>query len=268
MMHWPTGIANCGSGFITHSRADYVPQIPLIQTEELDSELPSKRGIGPVPNLVVTAANVIEIYVVRVQEEGSKESKNSGETKRRVLMDGISAASLELVCHYRLHGNVESLAILSQGGADNSRRRDSIILAFEDAKISVLEFDDSIHGLRITSMHCFESPEWLHLKRGRESFARGPLVKVDPQGRCGGVLVYGLQMIILKASQGGSGLVGDEDTFGSGGGFSARIESSHVINLRDLDMKHVKDFIFVHGYIEPVMVILHERELTDRKSVV
>ncbi|XP_057952334.1 cleavage and polyadenylation specificity factor subunit 1 isoform X2 [Malania oleifera] len=27
-------------------------------------------------------------------------------------------------------------------------------------------------------------------------------------------------------------------------------------------MKHVKDFIFVHGYIEPVMVILHERELT------
>lgn len=42
-------------------------------------------------------------------------------------------------------------------------------------------------------------------------------------------------------------MVGDEDTFGSGGGFSARIESSHVINLRDLDMKHVKDFIFVHG---------------------
>lgn len=50
-------------------------------------------------------------------------------------------------------------------------------------------------------MHCFEGPEWLHLRRGRESFARGPLVKVDPQGRCGSVLVYGLQMIILKASQ-------------------------------------------------------------------
>lgn len=50
-------------------------------------------------------------------------------------------------------------------------------------------------------MHCFEGPEWLHLKRGRESFPRGPLVKVDPQGRCGGVLLYGLQLIILKASQ-------------------------------------------------------------------
>lgn len=52
-----------------------------------------------------------------------------------------------------------------------------------------------------SSMHCFEGPEWLHLKRGRESFARGPLVKADPQGRCSGVLVYGLQMIILKAAQ-------------------------------------------------------------------
>jgi cleavage and polyadenylation specificity factor subunit 1 len=50
-------------------------------------------------------------------------------------------------------------------------------------------------------MHCFEGPEWLHLKRGRESFSRGPLVKVDPQGRCGVVLVYDLQMIILKAAQ-------------------------------------------------------------------
>lgn len=52
-----------------------------------------------------------------------------------------------------------------------------------------------------SSMHCFEGPEWLHLKRGRESFARGPLVKADPQGRCAGVLVYDLQMIILKTAQ-------------------------------------------------------------------
>lgn len=52
-----------------------------------------------------------------------------------------------------------------------------------------------------SSLHCFEGPEWLHLKRGREQFARGPVVKVDPQGRCGGVLVFDLQMIILKTSQ-------------------------------------------------------------------
>ncbi|XVE58674.1 hypothetical protein DITRI_Ditri04bG0187600 [Diplodiscus trichospermus] len=262
MIHWPTGIENCASGFVTHSCADFTPQIPLNQTEDLESEWPSRRAIGPIPNLIVTAANVLEIYVVRVQQQSSREARISTEGKRGGVMDGVSGVSLELVCSYRLHGNVESMEVLSIGGGNGSRRRDSVILAFQDAKISVMEFDDSIHGLRTTSMHCFEGPEWLHLKRGRESFARGPLVKADPQGRCGGVLVYDLQMIILKAAQAGSGFVGEDEAHGSGGAVSARVESSYIINLRDLDMKHIKDFIFVHGYIEPVMVILHERELT------
>lgn len=47
--------------------------------------------------------------------------------------------------------------------------------------------------------------------------------------------------------QGGSGLVGDDDSFGSGGAISSRIESSYIVNLRDMDMKHVKDFTFLHG---------------------
>jgi cleavage and polyadenylation specificity factor subunit 1 len=69
-------------------------------------------------------------------------------------------------------------------------------------------------------------------------------------------------MIILKTSQVGSGLVGDDDAFSSGGTVSARVESSYIINLRDLEMKHVKDFVFLHGYIEPVIVILQEEEHT------
>lgn len=258
MMHWPTGIENCASGYITHSIADFAPQIPPIQTDDLESDWPtSVKGIGPIPNIVVTAANMLEIYVVRVQE-----SSNTTDSKRGGVLAGISGASLELVCHYRLHGNVESIAVLSTGAGDSSRRRDSVILAFRDAKISVLEFDDSVHGLRASSLHCFEGTDWLHLKRGRTSFARGPVVKVDPQGRCGGVLVYDLQMIILKTVQAGTGLVGDEEGLSSGSTAAARIESSYIINLRDLDIKHVKDFVFVYGYIEPVLVILHERELT------
>ncbi|KAL9265877.1 Cleavage and polyadenylation specificity factor subunit 1-like protein, partial [Drosera capensis] len=160
-----------------------------------------------------------------------------------------------------LHGNVESLGILSASGS-RSRKRDSVILAFRDAKISVLEYDDSIHALRTSSMHCFEGPVWFYLKRGWESFPRGPLVKADPQGRCGGVLVYDLQMVILQTVQAGYGLVGDEESFSSGASVSARVDSSYIINLQDLDIKHAKDFIFVHGYIEPVLVVLHERELT------
>ncbi|XP_010443520.1 PREDICTED: cleavage and polyadenylation specificity factor subunit 1 isoform X1 [Camelina sativa] len=265
MMHWPTGVENCASGYITHSLSDSTLQIPIVSgDDDLEAEWSNpKRGIAPLPNVVITAANILEVYVVRAQEEGfTQELRNPKLVKRGGVMDGLSGVSLELVCHYRLHGNVESIAVLPMGGGSSSKGRDSIVLTFRDAKISVLEFDDSIHSLRMTSMHCFEGPDWLHLKRGRESFPRGPLVKVDPQGRCGGVLVYGLQMIILKASQVGSGLVGDDDAFSSGGTVSARVESSYIINLRDLEMKHVKDFVFLHGYIEPVIVILQEEEHT------
>ncbi|XP_051121799.1 cleavage and polyadenylation specificity factor subunit 1-like isoform X5 [Andrographis paniculata] len=96
-------------------------------------------------------------------------------------------------------------------------------------------------------MHCFEGPDWLHLKRGRECFPRGPLVKVDPLGRCAAVLVYGLQLIVLKAAEASSGLVGEDSSLNAGPATASRIESSYIVGLRDLDMKHVKDFIFLNG---------------------
>lgn len=49
--------------------------------------------------------------------------------------------------------------------------------------------------------------------------------------------------------QAGTGLVGDDESSSLGGAASARVESSYIINLRDLDIKHVKDFVFVHGEV-------------------
>lgn len=213
--------------------------------------------MGPTPNLVVAAANVLEVYAVSADAATGADEGGTSSSAGAVL-DGISGARLELVCHYRLHGNIESIAVLSNG---TENRRDSILLAFKDAKIVCLEFDDSTNGMRTSSMHCFEGHEWLHLKRGRESFAWCPVVKADPQGRCGAVLVYGLQMIILKVAQVGQSLVGDELTRVLNSA-AVRIESSYVIDLHDMEMNHIKDFTFVHGYIEPVLVILHEREPT------
>lgn len=100
MMHCPTGIDNCASAFLTHSPADFVPRIPLLPSDDLDSDWPPRHPhIGPVPNLVVTAANVIEVYAVRLQEEGAK--GGNAEPSRGGIVDGVTGVSLELVCHYR-----------------------------------------------------------------------------------------------------------------------------------------------------------------------
>uniref|UniRef100_A0A0D9ZHW2 Cleavage and polyadenylation specificity factor 160 kDa subunit n=1 Tax=Oryza glumipatula TaxID=40148 RepID=A0A0D9ZHW2_9ORYZ len=267
MMHWPTGVDHCAAGFVTHSPSDAAAFFTAATVGpgpegDIDSAAAASRPrrLGPSPNLVVAAANVLEVYAVRAETAaedgggGTQPSSSSG-----AVLDGISGARLELVCYYRLHGNIESMTVLSDG-AEN--RRATIALAFKDAKITCLEFDDAIHGLRTSSMHCFEGPEWQHLKRGRESFAWGPVIKADPLGRCGAALAYGLQMIILKAAQVGHSLVGEDEPTCALSSTAVRIESSYLIDLRALDMNHVKDFAFVHGYIEPVLVILHEQEPT------
>ncbi|XP_037483101.1 probable cleavage and polyadenylation specificity factor subunit 1 [Triticum dicoccoides] len=257
MKHWPTGIEHCAAGFIAHRPSDAAafpaPAAGPAASSGADSDADSSsaRRRGPTPNLVVAAANVLEVYAVRAEAAPAAEDG--------AAFDGVLGARLELVCHYRLHGNVESMAVLSDG-AEN--RRDSIALAFRDAKITCLEFDDAIHGLRTSSMHCFEGPEWQHLKRGRESFAWGPVIKSDPLGRCGAALIYGLQMAILKAAQVGQSLVGEDEPTRALSSSAVRVESSYLIDLRALETNHVKDFTFVHGYIEPVLVILHEREPT------
>ncbi|KAL6653028.1 hypothetical protein ACP70R_011953 [Stipagrostis hirtigluma subsp. patula] len=265
MMHLPTGVDHCAAGFITHSPSDAAafsssPSSAAAPGPDGDVESAAARAprrVGPTPNLVVAAANVLEVYAVRADAAAAEDGAPS--SSAGAVLDGICGARLELVCHYRLHGNIESMAVLSDG---TDKRRDSIALAFKDAKITCLEFDDSIYGLRTSSMHCFEGPEWQHLKRGRESFAWGPVIKADPQGRCGAALVYGLQMVILKAAQVGQNLVGEDEPTRALSSVAVRIESSYLIDLRVLDINHIKDFIFVHGYIEPVLVILHEREPT------
>jgi cleavage and polyadenylation specificity factor subunit 1 len=79
LQHGPTGIENCAAGFLTPTSTFSGPD----------------GGAGsPMPNLIVSAGNVLEIYAIRTLEE-----KGAGD---KGLMDGISGAQLEVVCHYRL----------------------------------------------------------------------------------------------------------------------------------------------------------------------
>jgi hypothetical protein len=51
----------------------------------------------------------------------------------------------------------------------------------------------------------------------------------------------------IMESQVGYGLGEEEEGPNLGGIICARIQSSYVVSLRDLDIKFVKDFVFLHG---------------------
>ncbi|KAJ7555735.1 hypothetical protein O6H91_05G052500 [Diphasiastrum complanatum] len=287
MVHSPTGVENCVAAFLTHSAApsgssnNSMMQVDLPSSPsgfpEHSSAAAGQWGFSPrvrdtgsggefLPNLVVTKGNVLEVYRLRLQTGKARSSRGS-ETgmalgaKREGDIAGISSAWLELICHHRLNGNVESMAVLSHG-RDGRLRRDAIMLTFRDAKISVLDFDEAKHSLRTSSLHYFEGPDFQHLKRGREKFPRGPLVRSDPHGRCAGVLLYGCQLVLMKAAQVGYDLGEEDESTATSVIAYAHIEFSYVVSLRDMEMKHIKDFVFLHGYIEPVVLVLHEKEPT------
>eukprot|EP01133_Synstelium_polycarpum_P008360 gene8360-9819_t len=77
---------------------------------------------------------------------------------------------LELVVEKKLYGSIESLACVRFPDST----RDSLILSFKDAKVSILEYNPATLQLEVTSLHYYERDD---LKMGRASFRSPPLLK-------------------------------------------------------------------------------------------
>ncbi|CAC5370760.1 CPSF1 [Mytilus coruscus] len=119
-------------------------------------------------------------------------------------------------------------------------------------QLSVVEYDPSTHDLQTTSLHYFEEPA---LKDGFAVTYSIPEIRVDPDGRCAAMLIYGTRLVILPFRR--DAVIEDSDI--SGGGKSP-IMSSYIIDLKSFDEKitNVKDFQFLHGYYEPTVFMLYE----------
>ena len=140
---------------------------------------------------------------------------------------------LELVASFSFFGNVMSMASVQLAGA----KRDALLLSFKDAKVSgvslaggpghsgvtqssaglgsvsvfkvgiewamlltsclqlsVVEYDPGTHDLKTLSLHYFEEPE---LRDGFVQNVHTPRVRVDPDGRCAAMLIYGTRLVVL-----------------------------------------------------------------------
>lgn len=62
---------------------------------------------------------------------------------------------LECLAQYTLHGNIMSMQSVQLIGSS----RDSLLLSFREAKLSVVEYDPETHSLRTVSLHYFEGEE-------------------------------------------------------------------------------------------------------------
>jgi len=195
-------------------------------------------------NLVTAGAAKLNVYKLYDIEEDATKSDVPGFTDHYVR----KKKKLEQVASYSFFGNIINMQVVRLG----SNTRDSLLLAFKDAKLSIVEYDSSNHDLKTDSMHFFEDQE---LKAGLEYNIYQPLVRVDPENRCACMLVYGTYLVILPFKH----RITQENQEDE----SEHIKSvlpSYMIDLKSFDqpLSNIADLQFLHGYQDPTIMLLYE----------
>ncbi|KAK1173021.1 cleavage and polyadenylation specificity factor subunit 1 [Acipenser oxyrinchus oxyrinchus] len=198
-------------------------------------------------NLVVAGTSQLYVYRIIHDVENASKGEKSSEVK-------IRKEKLEQVAAFSLFGNVMSMASV-QLGASN---RDALLLSFQDAKLSVVEYDSGTHDLKTLSLHYFEEPE---LRDGFVQNVHIPIVRVDPENRCAVMLIYGTRLVVLPFRK---DTLTDEQEGVVGEGQKSNFLPSYIIDVRELDEKllNIADMKFLHGYYEPTLLILYEPNQT------
>ncbi|CAL8131581.1 unnamed protein product [Orchesella dallaii] len=197
-------------------------------------------------NLVVAGANDIRVFrfVPDIYDTSAQDESKPPKMK------------LECMGEYRFHGTLMALESMAL-----SLARDALLLCFQDAKLSIVEYDPETHDLRTISLHYFETED-LH---GGCLHKPNSILRVDPEGRCAALLVFGKQLVIIPFLR--RDAVFDEH-FAEPSDIKPNIASlnripqlrSYTVDLKNLDEKvdNVIDFKFLHGYYEPTLVFIYE----------
>ncbi|XP_046747052.1 cleavage and polyadenylation specificity factor subunit 1 isoform X3 [Diprion similis] len=196
--------------------------------------------------LVVAGANIIRAFRLIPDVDGTKKEKYTESRPPKM--------KLECLAQYTLHGNIMSMQAVRLVGS----QRDSLLLSFRDAKLSVVEYDLDTHDLRTVSLHYFEEEE---MRDGWTNHHHIPMVRVDPEGRCAVMLVYGRKLVVLPFRK--DPIIDDGDLLEapkSSSSHKTPILSSYMIVLKTLEekMDNIIDLQFLHGYYEPTLLILYE----------
>ncbi|CAI5448422.1 unnamed protein product [Caenorhabditis angaria] len=117
--------------------------------------------------------------------------------------------------------------------------QDSILMAFDHAKLSIIAIKEKERVMQTMSLHAFESE---YLRDGFNRYFPDPIVRSDPLNRCAAMLVYGKHIAILPFFEN-----------------SKRI-TSYIIPLKQIDKRldNVVDMIFLDGYYSPTILFLYE----------
>lgn len=234
-------------------------------------------------NLVVARTSLLQIFSLLNVVPRPKGTEEQGATKLILEREYILPGTVTDLCRVKLL-NTKS------GG-------EAILLAFRNAKLSLIEWDPERYGISTVSIHYYERDDSTSSPWVPDLSSCGSILSVDPSSRCA-VFNFGIRnLAILPFHQPGDDLVMDDYSSeldeerlachglenGANPGMSKEgivhqtpYASSFVLPLAALDpsILHPISLAFLYEYREPTFGILYSQVATsnallhERKDVV
>lgn len=231
-------------------------------------------------NLVVVRTSLLQIFsLLNVAPQS-----NGVPTEDKLSQpDQLENIKLVLEREYSLHGTVTDLSRVKI--LDTKTGGEAILLAFRNAKLSLIEWDDECYGISTISIHYYERDDLNRSPWVPDLTSCGSILSVDPSSRCA-VYNFGIRnLAILPFHQPGDDLVMDDydseiekgsprnehgqvsesGTAKNGSAYQTPYASSFVLPLTMLDpsLLHPIDLVFLYEYREPTFGILYSQIATS-----
>ncbi|KAL1982296.1 hypothetical protein VTN96DRAFT_1454 [Rasamsonia emersonii] len=245
-------------------------------------------------NLVVVKTSLLQIFTL-VNVASELDAREAEDKASRI--ETSQDTKLHLIAEYDLSGTVTDICrvkiLNSKSGGD------ALLLAFRNAKLSLIEWDPDRHGISTISIHYYEKEDVTRSPWVPNLSTCGSHLTVDPSSRCA-VLNFGLRnLAILPFHQAGDDLVMDDydpdldeepadhemkdvvqsekkDERKDSLTYQTPYAASFVLPMTALDpaLLHPISLAFLHEYREPTFGILYSQVatssalLSERKDVV
>lgn len=220
-------------------------------------------------NVVVAKTSLLQIYRIAQAQPHAIDEDQDGSKPKLVLVD-----------EYSLAGTVTSIASIKLLNTESGG--DAILIAFKDAKLSLVEWDPDNYRISTVSIHYYEGENAYAQPFGPSLANSESILTVDPSSRCAALKFGPRQLAILPFRQAGdelgevvedgfdpdldvappsatikripSGVTGSLDS----PSIQTPYKASFVLPLTALDpaLTHPVHLAFLHEYREPTFGIL------------
>lgn len=246
--------------------------------------------LGPrAHNLVVAKTSLLQIFELKSIVTEANQSAKDGPQPALSADDPAEPADifvqrtehtskLVLVAEYPLEGTILSLARIK--ALDTKSGGDALLIAFRDAKMSLVEWDPTAHALSTISIHYYEGEELQGAPWDAELAHYHNFLAADPSSRCAALKFGARHLAILPFRQVGDDLVEGDDydpdfdeptdapaakeKVTNGDVAQTPYKSSFALSLPQIDptLTHPVHLDFLHEYREPTFGIISANKAT------